>query len=240
MAVSKSSKLEDIEALFGNLDKVARLPNDVVPSFYRLIIKPNFTSLFFIGNVSITISTKISSVNQITLHSKNLEIFNDTILIEQNIVTSYASDTELILNRIKRGAVPQNIPKNIVIPLNGSLSNEISSSTTDATKVAVANTFTLNITNSRESSNLNAPINEQKSNMDNTNNTPIVTQVRSEYIKITSVEKNSVTDTVTFNLESSLRPNVNYTLSINFKGKIDDSLSGFYRSIYRDANNKTK
>lgn len=43
------------------------------------------------------------------------------------------------------------------------------------------------------------------------------------------------THKVTFPLDVALDPNVNYKITINYKGHLDDTMRGFYRSYYNEA-----
>ncbi|XP_077297060.1 aminopeptidase N-like isoform X2 [Arctopsyche grandis] len=224
-----------------NIDeKSMRLPNQVVPSFYRLKIKPNFTNFTFEGKVSITLSTQLSNVKYITLHSRNLEILNGSTLIEQNIVTAPTISIDTILSKVRR-ATESDGPKPQAV--NGVLSlNNSATTINDTSQISNSNLIgtTPKATNSIEILKPNSTGIVQKDEMSIRNEPQVLTQMKNNFIKIIHMEKNPSLDRLSFMLDTSLKSNTSYTLEINFMGKIDNSLNGFYRSAYKDIDNSTK
>ncbi|XP_022127003.2 aminopeptidase N isoform X1 [Pieris rapae] len=63
-----------------------------------------------------------------------------------------------------------------------------------------------------------------------------VTHSHVRNIQILSIRASSG-DRLILTLETMLNPNVDYTLQLSFEGRISNSLTGFYKSSYKDANN---
>lgn len=66
-----------------------------------------------------------------------------------------------------------------------------------------------------------------------------VTHSNVRNIQILSVRASSG-DRLVLTLETMLNTNIDYTLQLSFEGRISNSLTGFYKSSYKDANNEIR
>lgn len=271
-----------------NVDDHIRLLPHIIPTYYRLKIKPDYTSFTFEGTVAITLHTKKTNIKHISLHAKDLEIYNNTILTEQQIITSQMNDgNQIFNNRTKRdagikeynyelatddeattegdskvgmvmtnergvigieSAVSTSSPDGISVSANEADTDE-SDSTASAIssggpepKIAIDDEI-LSENTTTESSNLIEPeipkLSKSQVNQEikqRLNGTQLLSTMKKKHIKVIGKELKPNIDRLILTLESHLKPNINYTLEISFRGLIDDSLTGFYRSDFKHNN----
>ncbi|XP_028157781.1 leucyl-cystinyl aminopeptidase-like isoform X3 [Ostrinia furnacalis] len=193
-----------------------RLPSSVVPSFYRLKLHTDLESSNFTGEVYITIRAN-KPVKEIILHSKNLSINGNARLTEQ-----IYEKVEMLHDRTKRQINETAVDSNVTASINES---EIITTT--------ANVLAENVTEAIETTTQIvteppvAPVDTQ------------VTHSSVRNIKILSIIE-ATGDRLILKLETALTPNVDYTLELPFSGQISNSLTGFYKSTYKNAKNETK
>ncbi|KAI5638660.1 peptidase family m1 domain-containing protein [Phthorimaea operculella] len=218
-----------------------RLPSDVVPSFYRLKIKADLESSNFTGEVYITIRAK-KKVKEIVLHSKNLTIINNAKLTEQ-----IYEKVETLHMRRKRDAAENAT----VVTVDNNAQNETVAPPSVETNKApetelnavTEQNHTLNITEifKNVSNDENATATTVNSI---TESMPKDTQTQVTHSSVRNINILSITeasgDRLILTLATPLKPDVDYILEIPFEGKISDSLNGFYKSTYVDANKEVK
>ncbi|XP_023943504.2 aminopeptidase N isoform X2 [Bicyclus anynana] len=197
-----------------------RLPTTIIPSFYRLKLKADLETSVFTGDVLITIRAS-KSTKQIILHAKNLSISENITLTEQ----TYQHVPTI---KLKREA------------------NAVENASTELTDVAIANS-TVSVPTSEENNITIENITTSSPNIeDTTTNVPIsetitvasvkeVTLSNVRDIKVKNMEF-STGDRLILNLETPLTPNIDYTLQISFHGEILNTLTGFYKSTYKEDN----
>lgn len=223
-----------------------------MPSFYRLKIKADLDTLNFTGEVYITIRAS-RKVKEIILHSKYLSIGPNPKVTEQ-----IYEKVETLHRRAKRDVEEtstsptlENKPETQTAnttPPPPSISTEMSidSSNTTATIVnSTTSSTTQNVSNaSMRSSNTSvfidklANITESQGNADNISNRRAnwetqVTTSSVRNIKIISILEASG-DRLILTLASALKPNVDYILEMSFQGNISNSMTGFYKSTYKN------
>lgn len=271
-----------------NVDDHIRLLPHIIPTYYRLKIKPDYVAFTFEGTVAITLHTKKTNVKHISLHAKDLEIYNNTILTEQQITTSRMTEGNQMLNiRTRRGAGltdynyelatsddattegANNVGMAVtndkgVIGIDSAdsasradgisvsadddeagESDASASSSSDSgaePKIAKDDESTLENTTTEFSNaaeqeipklNISQVTQEMKQRL---NGTQLLSTMKKKHIKVIAKELKPNIERLILTLESHLKPNVNYTLEISFKGLIDDSLTGFYRSDFKHNN----
>lgn len=229
-----------------------RLPPEVVPSFYRLKLKADLDTLSFAGDVYITIRAS-KKVKEIILHSKYLRIGPNSKLTEQ-----IYEKVETVHRRAKRDVEQESISPTVKnnnetlnassLPPPPSLGTENAidtSNTTEANANSTIDSTTQNIFNaSMHSSNTStitdtlANITDSQGNADNisdrrANFDTQVTTSSVRNIKIISILEASG-DRLILTLASALKPNVDYTLEMSFQGNISNSMTGFYKSTYKN------
>ncbi|CAG4917210.1 unnamed protein product [Colias eurytheme] len=130
----------------------------------------------------------------------------------------------------KNATLTEQIYENVQTIQSSKVKREVNESTTESTPQNVTSDdvteFPLNSTLELEPSTI-SPVNTQV----------IHSNVRN--IQITSITENSG-DRLILKLASSLVPNIDYTLKLSFKGNISDSLTGFYKSTYKNSNNEIR
>lgn len=72
-----------------NDDVNYRLNSDVLPSKYEVTITPNLNQWTFVGHVIITLKAQVAGVNEIVLHSNDLEILNIKVTKQGDPVDLY-------------------------------------------------------------------------------------------------------------------------------------------------------
>lgn len=269
-----------------NVDDHIRLLPHIIPTYYRLKIKPDYTSFTFEGTVAITLHTKKTNIKHISLHAKDLEIYNNTVLTEQQIITSQMKDGNQIMNNRTRrdvgiteynyelesyewsttegankvgmamtndkgvigidSAVSASSADGISVNADGTGANESDASSSSdrgaKPKISIddessSENTTIESSNPIEQEipklNISQVSQEIKQRL---NGTQLLSTMKKKHIKIIGKELKPKIDRLIFTLESHLKPNVNYTLEISFRGLIDDSLTGFYRSDFKHNN----
>lgn len=228
-----------------------RLPSEVVPSFYRLKINTDLDTLSFTGDVYITIRAS-RKVKEIILHSKYLSIGPNPKLTEQIF-----EKVETVQRRAKRDVEQTSIPptgesnneaQNASTPPPPSISTEkaIDNANTteaimnDTTIPSTQNDFNASVHSSNTSivTDSLANITDSQENADNitsrrANFETQVTTSSVRNIKIISILDASG-DRLILTLASALKPNVDYTLEMSFQGNISNSMTGFYKSTYKN------
>ncbi|KAL4713264.1 hypothetical protein ACJJTC_018612 [Scirpophaga incertulas] len=220
---------------FGNPTRPSpdlRLPAYVVPSFYRLKLHADIENSNFTGEVYITIRAS-KPVKEIVLHSKDLNISNDAILIEQ----IYES-VETLHTKYKREINKEND----MLPVDNVIGNEtkIDQGMNNLTDAATSATT------------INGDIQVNAATTKNTPDTPAlvftrppapvdtqVTHSTVRNIKIISIA-HATGDRLVLRLASSLSPDVDYTLQLSFSGHISNALTGFYMSTYKNSQKQVR
>ncbi|CAK1546292.1 unnamed protein product [Leptosia nina] len=188
-----------------------RLPTTVIPSFYRLKIKADLDKSQFSGDAYITIKAN-KRVKEIILHSKGLVIKNAT-LGEQ-----IYEEVDIMRSRIKRNTT------------DTSTENVTTDGATTENAIEKANGLDT-------STNSSDPDPVTISSVASVNTQVTHSNVRN--IEIISFQSSSG-DRLTLKLGSMLTPNIDYTLQLSFEGRISDSLTGFYKSSYRNSDNEDR
>lgn len=229
-----------------------------MPTFYRLKIKADLDTLSFTGDVLITIRAS-KKVKEIILHSKHLSIGPNPKLTEQ-----IYNKVETLQRRAKRDVEQTNISPTVEnknesqnattpppLPPTESTERAIDTANTTQTIVNSTSLTTLNVFNSSmPSSNTSvvtdtvANITESKENADvirgqRVNLDTQVTTSSVRNIKIISILEASG-DRLILTLASALKPNVDYTLEISFQGNISNSMTGFYKSTYKNEKQEAR
>lgn len=237
-----------------------RLPSEVVPSFYRLKIKADLDTLNFTGEVYITIRAS-KKVKEITLHSKHLGIGPNPKLTEQiyekvetlqrrtkrDVEETSISPTVVTKNETQSTNTSQSPIINTekaIDPITNTEKAIDSLNNTEAILNSTANfttqkEFNASMRSSNSSVDTLANITESQGNADNITNyrrADLETQVTTSSvrnIKIISVLEASG-DRLILTLASALKPNVDYILEMSFQGNISNSMTGFYKSTYKN------
>lgn len=239
-----------------------RLPSEVVPSFYRLKIKADLETLRFTGDVYITIRAS-KKVKEIVLHSKYLKIGPSPKLTEQiyeKVETVHGrakrdveqvSESPLVKNQndVANATIPSPQPSSNIStekpteePKNATAMEATHNvnSTTNSTKPNVFNdTMNSNSTELKDESKESSPnvtvplgnINDVDGRRVSLDTQVTTSSVRN--IKIISISEASG-DRLILTLASALKPNVDYTLELSFQGNISSSMTGFYKSTYKN------
>lgn len=194
-----------------------RLPTTIVPSFYRLKIKPNLEHSNFSGEVYITLRPN-RRIKEIILHSKNLSISTNARLTEQ----IYEKVETIYSTRRKRDTSVE-----ATVTLENNTTTLAPNIPTDVVKNNVTTQKpTVNQTQITTSSP-NLPVDTQ------------VTHSSLHDIRILGILEGTG-DRLIILLETALRADVDYILSLSFKGNISNSLTGFYKSTYTNNNKEVK
>lgn len=239
-----------------------RLPSEVVPSFYRLKIKADLDTLNFTGEVYITIRAS-KKVKEITLHSKHLGIGPNPKLTEQIYEkvetlqrrtkrdvekTSISPTVETKNETQSANTSPSPIinTEKAIDPIKNTEKAIDSLNNTEAILNSTANFTTekefnasMRSSNSSVTTDTLANITEFQGNADNITNdrrADLETQVTTSSvrnIKIISIWEASG-DRLILTLASALKPNVDYILEMSFQGNISNSMTGFYKSTYKN------
>lgn len=222
---------------FGQSNKPAvdlRLPTTIVPSFYRLKLKPDLINSNFSGEVYITLRPN-RRTKEIILHSKNLSISSKARLTEQ----IYEKVETIYGTRRKRDTA---VEATVTLENSTNIAPSITTLTDNVT------TVTENITTPSENLTsftdiVTTPANSvtaQETGMKTPEITtegpiiPVETQVTHSSvrdIKILGITEGTG-DRLVILLETALRADVDYILELSFKGNISNSLTGFYKSTY--------
>ncbi|XP_048478800.1 aminopeptidase N isoform X1 [Plutella xylostella] len=203
----------------------------VVPSFYRLKLITDLDNYVFNGEVYITVKAT-QKVNKIILHSKGLKIHDNAKLTEQ-IYEKVDS-----LHRKKRREAP--IESNNSTTLNVTIT-ETTLKTENKSEDSPNSTSTpeveLQVSTTEESATTtDTPI--IQNDMANATDTQL-THSTAKNIKIMSVSS-APGDRLVLSLARSMQPGVDYILQLTFQGNITDSLTGFYKSEYSNAEHEKR
>ncbi|XP_047984408.1 aminopeptidase N-like isoform X2 [Leguminivora glycinivorella] len=233
-----------------------RLPSAVVPSFYRLKLRTDLDNANFKGEVYITIKAK-SNVKEIIIHSKGLSINDKAKLTEQ----TYQEIPTLHRKKREEPAEPAT-PANETVSENPTAATTVANTLNVTIKEVEAQkpNETLQLTNEtthiKLNTNVNETVNDAPANETTTpppeipipNNTVYntvinmnthVTHSSARNIQILSITQGSG-DRLIIKLASSLKPDVDYVLELNFEGKISDAMTGFYKSTYTSSDGQTR
>ncbi|XP_063619786.1 aminopeptidase N-like [Cydia splendana] len=231
-----------------------RLPSAVVPSFYRLKLRTDLDNSNFKGEVYITIKAK-SNVKEIILHSKGLSINDKAKLTEQtyeeiqtlhrkkreepsndtiseNPTTATTANTlnvtikEVEAQKPNETIVPSSNEHNETTPIK--LNTNVTNETSNDTPANETTTPTAEI-----------PIPNNTVYTTVTNMNTHVTHSSARNIQISSITKGSG-DQLIIKLASTLKPDVDYILELNFEGKISDAMTGFYKSTYTGSDGQIR
>lgn len=203
-----------------------RLPSHIVPSYYRLKLKTDLENATFSGDVFITIRAS-RQAREIILHAKSLSINSNAKLTEQ-----IYEKVETLHAKVKRDVsdvnvtVPENVPTEIPTT---ALSNETNSTVTEVPNIG--NVTDSNVTTQAPTATTSEPPLK-----------PIDTEVTHSAvrtIKILSI-KEGTGDRIIIMLESPMKSNVDYILQLSFDGVISNSLTGFYKSTYKNSQGEVK
>lgn len=223
-----------------------------MPSFYRLKIKADLDTLSFAGDVYITIRAS-RKVKEIILHSKYLRIGPNSKLTEQ-----IYEKVETVHRRAKRDVEQASISPTVenknetlngsTLPPPPSISTENAidtSNTTEANANSTIGSTTQNIFNASMPSNNTSIVTDTLANItDSQGNADNISDRRANFdtqvttssvrnIKIISILEASG-DRLILTLASALKPNVDYILEMSFQGNISNSMTGFYKSTYKN------
>ncbi|XP_049870005.1 aminopeptidase N-like isoform X2 [Pectinophora gossypiella] len=220
-----------------------RLPSDIVPSFYRLKIKADLETSNFTGEVYITIRAS-RKVKEIILHSKSLSIKNNAKLTEQ-----IYEKVETLHMRRKRDAPDassnstkvetENVIQNQSEAVTENTTENVTTQAVTDTTLAPSNTPEVTPANVTETT-VNPTTETVKPNTTTKSDTHTqVTHSSVRNIKIISISA-AAGDRLVLTLASALKPDVDYILELSFEGPISNSLTGFYKSTYTNANKEEK
>ncbi|KAJ2952379.1 hypothetical protein O0L34_g4663 [Tuta absoluta] len=247
-----------------------RLPSDVVPSFYRLKIKADLESSNFTGEVYITIRAKkkvteivlhsknLTIINNAKLTEQIYEKVETLHLRRKRDVETADKVTQGLIATVV--TVDNNIQNETVSPPS---IETTTAPVTELTQVTEQN-HTLNITEV-----FNTVPNDESTTVSNSSAAIIETTTASTTTTTQTTTENSITasmpqdthtqvthssvrninilsiteasgDRLILTLATALKPDVDYILEIPFEGNISDSLNGFYKSTYVNANKEVK
>ncbi|XP_039749448.1 aminopeptidase N-like isoform X2 [Pararge aegeria] len=206
-----------------------RLPSIITPSFYRLKIKADLETSTFTGEVLITIRAS-KKTTEIILHSKNLSINENVTLTEQTYQNVPTSKFKREINATDIVATTEPTDSTVV-NYNGTVST-VSIPTSEVNNVTLENDTIIPTlpSNAETTATTNVPVLE-------TTMTSVkeVTLSNVRDIKLKNMEF-STGDRLILHLETPLTPNVDYTLHMAFHGEILNTLTGFYKSTYKEDN----
>ncbi|CAH2244796.1 jg5146 [Pararge aegeria aegeria] len=206
-----------------------RLPSIITPSFYRLKIKADLETSTFTGDVLITIRAS-KKTTEIILHSKNLSINENVTLTEQTYQNVPTSKLKREINATDIVATTEPTDSTVV-NYNGTVST-VSIPTSEVNNVTLENDTIIPTlpSNAETTATTNVPVLE-------TTMTSVkeVTLSNVRDIKLKNMEF-STGDRLILHLETPLTPNVDYTLHMAFHGEILNTLTGFYKSTYKEDN----
>lgn len=190
-------------------------------------------------------------MKEIVLHSKYLSIGPNPKLTEQiyekvqtlqrrekrDVEQSSISPTEDNKNKTQSTSTPTPIINTEMAIDTTNTTEAIVNETTISTTQNVFN-ISVNSSNTNIATDILANITDSQGNADNINSrrANLDTQVTTSSvrnIKIISVLETSG-DRLILTLASALKPNVDYTLELSFQGNISNSMTGFYKSTYKN------
>ncbi|XP_069686792.1 aminopeptidase N-like isoform X2 [Periplaneta americana] len=221
------------------------LPRDITPSYYRLKLEPYLTELdpdgknfTYKGHVSIRVSCH-NATNKVSLHAKGLNIGKDIKIALYNESTKQTAVTHEITSAMtpttaNDGTTPQT--DSITPETTNATSAQVPADTT----ISPGNMTTPIITTeaqpggSRGKRNVpairrRAPIDPPSQSGDET----------TKSLRISERVQEDEKDKLTLTVEPGLKAGQTYVLDIPFSGELAESLFGFYRSSYKDANDNT-
>lgn len=230
------------------------LSSTVTPQYYRIKLKPFIENSTFEGEVSITLKATTDDSTELILHVRDLQV-RDVYLIEQkvNVITNPVLYNEE--NRDKRSPQTKSntddkkediaLDTSVISPtkdntlvdeaLNNTngMSGKIDSNVTiDLSETSVTRLDTnISSTNSRR---------RNKNGLDSELGREQKTYSTARTIEITHREYDTRNSKLKLKLKSKMEPDVDYILKMKFKGKLTDSLSGFYKSTYKDSKNEKR
>ncbi|XP_069358351.1 aminopeptidase N-like [Maniola hyperantus] len=202
-----------------------RLPTTITPSFYRLKIKADLETSTFTGDVLITIRAS-KSTNEIILHAKNLSINENITLTEQTYQIEPTT-------KIKREVT--NMENVTTEQTNSTIADLdiVNSTTSEPTPTDAATTDNATVSTTASPGDTEGTTGVPSVVTPQSDKEVTLSNVRD--VKVKNMEF-STGDRLILHLETPLSANVDYTLQMAFHGEILNTLTGFYKSTYREGN----
>lgn len=251
----QKSDTNDIEKLLNDSlkdlsEKDFRLSPHIYPLHYKLRVHPildeqtsdNFT---FTGSVEIKIQCNIQT-KQIVLHANELDIKDESVsVITTKTLAKRASPENTEDKGIDTNSSTALPPAEKittvagVTPLN---TTKQAVNQTSAPEISVSSTTPKNFNFSEESTHkpnvtlaTTVAYTETPKSLASTSTT-----LKIEELQVKKTEINKRNFKYTIKLSEPISPGTNYTIRIQFSGKIDRNLKGLYRTSYKDQTGNTR
>lgn len=211
-----------------------KLPTNIVPSYYRLRIRPYLHELepkqfTFEGRVGIVFNINGPPTTEIILNVKHLTIsetdvsitYTSTKKIEplqsDSQIKENENDTDISTNTTQSGDEENEI-LTTELPLNITKSND-------------------NITSSDANENGTEEKVDTKTPLHTTTENSVLQVAENVNIQIETQEYNALDETYKIHLKYPLQKDVNYTMDVKFSGNMSNGYGGILRSSYKQENN---